>query len=295
MTNQGKVAQMFLYSSNITPVGSASSPLITKPKDYAMANEQSHQQLQNTDDKNSQTVSNGTKPEGKSNVAHLRDLLGYSTLLIGAVSIAGFITVTRYLEAQTSIISYDIAPQQYLAAGWGILMVPIGIILVVYIATTLYWVWRENRKLTRESQSSKHTFRATLGKVFRISINDVEAWIIFVVWIAVVVFFYTPFIYPNLPRSLGGGKPEHVILIFNDTNDPTLWNLPIDSTGHRTKPLLLLAEYSNGVLVKDDATGVISKVNNDVLIGSIDAEHTPTPTATAIGTSTLTVTPKPTN
>lgn len=128
--------------------------------------------------------------------------------------------------------------------------------------------------------------------------------VIFTLYVLVLGILYGASFYRIIPRFLGGGRPESIILVFNDSTTLSQIGLAKDPIyPNRTQIVLLLADLNDGMLILDRLSGQVVAIKNDSVLAvyddKVNQEYlvTPTPkptlspTATPIPTISITFTP----
>ena len=250
----------------------------------------------------------------------------YLPLFVGLAtlsSVIGFIVVNISLSSYSTVQGLSIAPSQYVATGasllissllfsianglilriidpiLSILLIPIIPILKLLLklispianAFSQVFKWIKNFLLRQSVYNALVRFEAWLNKIDKNLINTLRVFAFFYALVALVFSNY----YFDVPRSLGGGQPTPLILIFKEKDLPELLGLPQDAVeGQRTQVVFLLADLNDGVLVLNPTTGLPVAVRSDMLIARVgDMLITPTPTASITPSATITSTPSP--
>ncbi|MEZ4668164.1 MAG: hypothetical protein R3E39_09630 [Anaerolineae bacterium] len=234
---------------------------------------------------NENSPQNTTRVSIETLVGTIQNLLASVLAIAGILTAGGFIVVNTYLAQYTNIQVYTINTKQYLAAGVGLLF-PVGLAaLVIYIFDTFgrSYGTRLNRITGRVENGKGLTAieqsvaRKMLPKSSKLQLRllRMRFWILLVGLIYYTVFFgllYGQYIYGTVPRFLGGGKPEPVILVFNDPELPALFNLTEDpQVPRRSATVLIMAELEDGLLVLDARTGQVAALKQQFLTGVMSA------------------------
>lgn len=114
--------------------------------------------------------------------------------------------------------------------------------------------------------------------------------VVIINFVFVGAIIYGAIFYPNLPHSVGGGKPATMILVFDSAENLQLLSLTANQANPRwTAPVFVLAELTNGVLVMDSRTKLVVEVKNEFIVSRIDDQKAPV----EVTISTLTPSPTP--
>jgi hypothetical protein len=247
----------------------------------------------------------------------IQNLISLVLGLAAALTAGGFIVVNSHLAKFTDIHGYSVNPRQYLAAGVGLLIPPflaVGIVAGAYYLGRLLGTFLRNRDQSQPVETAPRPTRRIVPQRLTPTLRILEGLaekrnfrrllIAFGLGLYTILFglFYGEYIYGSIPHYLGGGRPEPMLLVFNDAENLSLlhlsaaWHIPSNRV---TRTVLLLAELNDGVLVADTNTGHVAYVKNSLLTGVVDEAivewiitPTPTPpTPTATPSTNLTPTP----
>jgi hypothetical protein len=232
-------------------------------------------------------------------VKAVQNIFAFVLGLASFLTAGGFIVVNTYLSKYTGIQGYNIDPKQYLAAGVGLLipiLIATALVAILYLIGLSYGE-RLNR-ISSEGHDAGRVVAVERQLANRIQVRSAQSkkrlrrlryWVLFIGIVYYTIFFgmlYGQYIYGTIPRFLGGGKPEPMIVVFNDAELPGLFNLSTDPVqNRRTNTVLLLAELADGFLILDTNTGQVAAIKNGIVTG-IMAVATPQPTSTPVLTPT---------
>jgi hypothetical protein len=246
-----------------------------------------------------QVLSNGSLNETADNSGRISTvwseiapkLLSLATISV-AITAAGYFVITSYLATFTSLFTYNISPVQYVTAGINLLLGVTAIISVwvvvpaiglaaaaaVVVAVPAYGV-QKSRFLSRWWQTLRQWFSPLwtrlwpwIQRIWRV--YDSIARVCLVLLIVLVALGYGATFYGQSWRMFGGGMPATVVLVFKEPQPQTgsLWPFPIQPTEpHRSIPVELLLELTDGVLVRDKTTNIPVIVKNDTLQALIES------------------------
>lgn len=200
--------------------------------------------------------------------------------LTGILIAAGFFVVHSYLESFTHLFTYKISIVQYLAAG---------------ISLCLYLLFSAANYILSHIQIflCAVLFSLLLGYItFRFSPNWVKIvphipllrhakrvfsvlsrllwyfnWVFVVLTIILVALLYGPQHYATMPRSLGGGMPTNIKIIFKDDKS-AVW--PFTVTSGQSETVQFVMELSDGILVWDISQKVAIEIKNDAINGIVE-------------------------
>lgn len=221
------------------------------------------------------------------------------------LTVLGFFTIHSYLATVTQLFTYNISVAQYLAAGvslvialfWYLLsngiapVIPwIGVIFL--IGTVGYLIWRTLLRDGMQNAQIQALFKRW-ESVFKIIIallrllERVNQWVVTIGLLLISVLFglaYGYGYYSQMPHMLGGGMPTDVILVFKEPQSTNAgWPFPINqNVPTQSEKVQLLFEFTDGLLVRDEGTGIAVIVKNDSLQAIVDAAPPP-----IIGNSTI--------
>jgi hypothetical protein len=234
------------------------------------------------------------------------------------LTVAGFFVINSYLASFSKLFTFNISLPQYLAAGINLVLgtfayilylllpglgygVLLGVGAIIVYAISRFWIKRSRRihdlwdRFRRWWLPIYYWLRP--GLRFLWSLYRLSAGALLTLIVILMGLVYGTYYYAQSPRMLGGGMPAAVILVFRE-DQPTqnsIWGFSINSSNARqSTPVQLLIELTDGVIVRDAATNIVTVVKSDVLQGIIDAEPLPTglTSITPIPTQTL-ATPTP--
>lgn len=228
-------------------------------------------------------------------------VLGSSTFML----VSGFIIVNSYLARITDIHGYNVSTGQYFGAGIGFFIsVTLGVIAVragiPFISRRIYkpersplfhgvlflclialiaamFVFFADGRLT-PVEGVVIFVLVFMESVIAYSITNrsnrfdklISVYFSFVIILAFVAI-YSDYVYPNLPRSMGGGRPATIILVLKEGNFlPSFALSPGDINPNNTNSLMLLAELTDGLLVVDPRTGRAIAIRNELILAVID-------------------------
>jgi hypothetical protein len=190
-------------------------------------------------------------------------------VLVAYITILGFIVSFSILYRTTTFLSFAVYPQQYLF--WGAVLVAFAVIPVVVVIVcvfglisflmALFFVKGESKRF-----QFKHSFEIALGALKTLLYSNKAIWM--VVALAITLIAFKPeLVLPDVSSN----PPKSITLIFKDDIDPALWHLSVTPSQPRSaQALILLEEYTDGLLVKDEKTGAVVKVENDMIAGIVD-------------------------
>jgi len=213
------------------------------------------------------------------------------------VTVAGFFVVHTYLAKITGIYTYRVDGVVYVAAGFNMVLA----IVTTFVRSLISNIWlslliaalmilaaygieygiSKNEKLRRFFEERIIPIVRIVSKLFSLTMIFLTA--VFALAIGIV---YGQYGYEYSSRSLGGGMPATVILLFKDPQLMPTLGLPLSlnvTYPAQSEPVELLMELSDGVLVRDPQQQIAVIVRDDLLYGMIDV-----PTATPVPTSTPT-------
>ncbi|MBK8034663.1 MAG: hypothetical protein IPK17_35210 [Chloroflexi bacterium] len=231
------------------------------------------------------------------------DNVAFLLQLTSLFAVAGFFVIHTYLETVTGLFTYEVNPVVYIAAGvnmlggtflWVIANIVqngapgflLGLVLIVVLIIVGFIVrgekaqrWFDRVLVFAEKWSRRLTY---FGLIVVACLSGIA---------------YGVPIYGISPRSVGGGAPASVILVFKPTEDFYALGLPLsmDATHTlRSQPVELLMELRNSLLVRDPQFSIPFVVRDDLLFSVIDASRytmpilplPPTPTPTVATTVT---------
>jgi hypothetical protein len=211
------------------------------------------------------------------------------------VAVIGFPAYLGVVSQSTSLFSFAVYPTQFIV--WGSLTIGVFLTRLVYIVLGLFlllFFWQ-------------CVFPGNRAERLNIPFAAVESWKKAKAIVASKSFWAVclgglVYVAVKQPYLTFGGQSlvsdQPVALIFKEDINPALWHLPIESGQPRsTRPLLLIVELSDGLMVKDLDTNVVVEVKNDMIAGVVHVRSTPTasptPTASSTPTSTVSITPTP--
>lgn len=204
--------------------------------------------------------------------------------ITAVITAIGFVVNTNILLRTTGIFSFAIYPQQYVI--WGVFFTLIFLIrfflpTLVLIAVLIFLVALSYSKWVTGAFQMRKSYTITVAAITVLFTEIRLFW--FVLLGAIFLSAFQPETVLNI---IPGGQHKTVSLIFQEEIDSDLWHLSVDpSEPRRTQPVLLITEYTDGLLIKDLVTGTIVKIRSDMLVGIIDnlsimASPTPMPSAT---------------
>ncbi len=215
-------------------------------------------------------------------------LISFIVGVAASLTAGGFVVVNSHLARYTDIHGYTLRPAQYLAAGVGLLVPPflaIGIVAAAYyFGRFLGAVMRRRKPASPNDASEDGDDTGVLTPVVR----TLDTWLLpestrRLIFISGMILYtllfglvYGATIYGSVPRYLGGGQPQDIVLVFEDVSMPQLLNLTQDTTvPQRTGVVLLLAELNDGLLVVDTVNGQVATVKNESLLAVLDDVPSP--------------------
>ena len=241
--------------------------------------------------------------------SHFMNLAGFSALIYAA----GYFVVHSYIATFSHLFTYSVKPLQYLAAGINLLLHISAIVIILIVIPALavatifglffflsflgysksIWV----RKVWEGFRLRVAPLWKRVGPVLQILWRTYTqfSWFSLFVFVVGVGIGYGQTTYGYSPQWLGGGMPATVVLLFKEPQ-PTatsVWGFPIDaSLAHRSEPVQLLLELSDGFLVRHQRTNVPVIVKSDALQGIIEVPSaSPIPSPNLVTTLTATTTP----
>ncbi len=199
--------------------------------------------------------------------------------------VLGYVAFTARLYKTTAITSVNVNPQQYLT--WGILTAlyfvihfqywgPTALYILALWAGSLLEIAASEKKL-RPLNALTTTWRTLTGTAFGYLLA-------FIIAISMLVAANSPetlFVSSTSPSNV-----RRIALIFKDDVNQADWRLTFVSA-RRTATVKFLDEFNDAILVRDETTGVIIEVKNDMLAGIDDESFPPEPYLTATPTATL--------
>lgn len=246
----------------------------------------------------------------------IQSLLAFVVGSAGVLTASGFIIVNIYLSRYTSIHIYDVIPTQYLVASVGALIFSLflllllsavgSLLIVIYVKYRIYRGDLGDISLTKFFQV---LFSRDVMVHIKLRITHLLPTATLATIISVTLFSvsFGLLIYPRLPRSVGGGAPVVIGVVFKDSNAMTAFGFrPAASSLPNVVAVGLLAELSDGLLVMGFTQSMsyyVVVVKNDEIRGIIDIESMvnagffdnsgadATPVATPEVTATAQVTP----
>jgi hypothetical protein len=200
------------------------------------------------------------------------------------ITLIGFVVINFRLATITNYFTYNISLTQYVAAGLIFLVQQTAIMIPGIILGTLAAV--------AASQIAKRS--AWLRKVLRWLIPlMLPTYVCAILLVAASFIFGTASFgrgtYSAIPRSIGGGAPADIRIIFRESSKDLDWGILIDSKTGRSEMVELVLELSDGILIRGKTTQIVAKISNDAIYGVIADSIAPTPAAT----NPASVTPTP--
>lgn len=248
--------------------------------------------------KNNQ-ISNSENPLLKVAGSFINKLTIVGSLLI----VIGFFTIQSYLRSlspSSGIFSYNISLTNYLSAGislflgvflyilqitFPVFLNTLVIIIGLYVVFSLFNLgYRYILSKNKDVNKNVNKFTPIIRKIWNIAKIIYNSYIVLsvissLIMIILLSIAYGQFLYPRIPRYLGGGEPANVIIVFDEAQptQESVWGFPINPTNPRhSEQLQLIIELADGVMVRHESTNTVVILKNDVIQGIIYVQ-TPAP------------------
>ena len=236
-------------------------------------------------------------------------LLNISVRLAAFISVLGYLVAINIVFQNTKFVSLNISPQSFLIFGGNIALISVIImgpfvlifafcIYIIFLAISLHFAYGLNKKY-KIIYSLKISF-VSLIEFLKDLISTQWLWLLIFLLMAVIAANSGRVFVPEQPSGSTNDTDTSIksamVLIFKENIDPLLWHLSVEpGEPRRTRPIQIIIEYTDGILVKDNLTGAVVKVDNDVLAGIVDdTSYKSDALATPMTSPTPTILPTPT-
>jgi hypothetical protein len=213
-------------------------------------------------------------------------------------SIVGFFVIHSYIASISVLSPLNIDIIQYTSAGLNALVGSIAIVVslllpgatfglvvglsVVLSVFVLYLILLLTSKRSAILKGTINIVDNKLGKSLHVtkivSLISIVFWGLFFSFIIISTIFtainYGQNNYAESPRYVGGGVPAEAILVFYEEQSElgSFWGVTVSSANSRmSETVLILMELTDGLLIRDVTTNVVSIVKNDMIQAIIDA------------------------
>src|SRR5258708_6615124 len=190
------------------------------------------------------------------------------------ITVTGVLVINFRLATITTYVTYNISLTQYIAAGLAfiaqeaILFIPAVIVFLIGLSSF-------------DVLKRMAWFNKFMTKFFRFGfplyVLTLVLLLISVVY-GLVTFGSTT--YSQTSRSIGGGAPSDIQIVFRENSKDLDWGISIDSKTGRSEKVELVLELLDGILIRDKRTQLVVKVSNDAIYGIVADSITATPVAT---------------
>lgn len=191
-------------------------------------------------------------------------------------SAVGYVTLSR-LFTYWSIYNIDpltsVYPQQLLA--WGLIfliyyfmhyVIPFLLVLLLLCVVLALITLRRDYKGLNLLNKSIDTACTVLMKILFSHLVGRILWIV----VAVFAFYFAINAENYLPQVTSPTK-EKVIIIFTEDINPDLWHVSVDPKNPRsTQPVTLVMSLTDSLLIRDNSTGAVVSIKNDMISGIIN-------------------------
>lgn len=89
--------------------------------------------------------------------------------------------------------------------------------------------------------------------------------------IFVMVFVFVSLFYEAIPFAIGGGKPEPIVLIFEDSDIASVLQIESAHTPKQSRIVWLLAELVDGVLILDKDSNRVLSIKDKLIIARLSS------------------------